>query len=233
MKLTDTGLRMQPFQTHGKPKVLVPCRSQEAAIRFLKDTRSNGHGLGLFLGPPLSGKTSVIWQFTQSVGDGYRVAVVDGADKDAAALLRQILGQFGFEGGFDTASERFAMIRVFAMQQTASGRAPLLIIENAHAMNPVVLEMLCEFAELRVNGKSALRIVLASHKPLSTILEAPTMEPVSMRVTGKFLLQPFTREETGTYVHRKLMHGGCKNPQYLVPHAVCDRMHQSSGAGPG
>ncbi len=233
MKLTDTGLRMQPFQTHGKPKVLVPCRSQEAAIRFLKDTRSNGHGLGLFLGPPLSGKTSVIWQFTQSVGDGYRVAVVDGADKDAAALLRQILGQFGFEGGFDTASERFAMIRVFAMQQTASGRAPLLIIENAHAMNPVVLEMLCEFAELRVNGKSALRIVLASHKPLSTILEAPTMEPVSMRVTGKFLLQPFTREETGTYVHRKLMHGGCKNPQYLVPHAVCDRMHQSSGGWPG
>jgi type II secretory pathway predicted ATPase ExeA len=224
---------MLPFQTHGKPIVLVPCKSQTAAIRFLNEVRSNEQGLGLFHGPPRSGKTSVIWQFTESLANDYPVAVIDGGRNDAATLLGEILGQFGFEHGLDTANERFAMLRVFAMQQAASGDAPLLIIENAHSMNPVVLEMICELAELTVNGKSALRIVLASHQPMAGILEAPAMEPVSSRVTGKFVLQPLTRDETGTYVHRKLVHGGCKNPQYLVPRDVCDHLHRVSGGWPG
>ena len=233
MKLADTGLRMQPFQTHGTPLVLVPCKSQAAAIRFINETRSNDHGLGLLHGPPLSGKTSSIWQYTRSLAPDDSVAVVDGATRNAGTLIQDILGQFGFDHGLNTVNERFAMLRVFALQQAASAEAPLLIVENAHALNPVALEMLCELAELRVNGKSALRIVLASHKPISRLLDAPAMEPMSKRVTGRFLLQPFTRQETGAYVYRKLQHGGCKNPQYLVPRAVCDRMHEASGGWPG
>jgi type II secretory pathway predicted ATPase ExeA len=224
---------MQPFQTHGRPIALVPCKSQQAAIRFFNEIRSNDHGLGLFFGPPLSGKTSTIWQFTSSLTDDCPVAVVDGAGIDAATLIQKILGQFGFDQGLDTVNERFAMVRVFAMQQAASVAAPLLIIENAHALGPVALEMLCELADLAVKGKSALRIVLASRKPLSSILDAPTMEPVSRRLTGRFLLQPLSRQETGAYVYRKLKHGGCKNPQYLVPGTVCDRIHQASGGWPG
>jgi len=233
VKLSDTGLRMQPFQTHGKPAVVVPYTSQQAALQFFHEVRSSRHGLGLFLGPPFSGKTSVIWQFTRLLGPDYPVAVIDGACKDAAALLQDILEQFGFDQGLDTVNERFAMVRVFVTQKTASVEAPLLIVENADAMRPLTLELLCELAELEVRGKSALRIMLASSKPMSRMLAAPAMEPMSKRVTGRFLLQPLTREETGTYVYRKLQHGGCKNPQYLVPRTVCDRMHAASGGWPG
>lgn len=233
MKLSDTGLRMQPFQTRGKPVVVVPNRSQSAAIRFLGETRAKRHGLGLFLGPPLSGKTSVISQFTDSLPDDCSAAVVDGADKDAGTLLQEILNQFGFYHGLDTVNERLAMTRVFAVQQAESAEVPLLIIENAHAMRPETLEMLCELAALRTHGKSALCIVLASQESMTRTLEAPNMEALSTRVTGRFLLQPLNRQETGGYVYRKLQHGGCTNPQYLVPRDVCDRMHLASGGWPG
>lgn len=188
---------MQPFHTHGKPGVLVPCRSQQAAIRFFNEIRSNDHGLGLFLGPPLSGKTVVIRQVTELLASNCSVAVVDGAGKDAATLLQEILGQFGFDHGLDTVNERFAMIRVFAGQQAVSLDSPLLIIENAHAMRPVALEILCELAELGVNGKSALCIVLASHKPMSRMLEAPAMAPIAKRVISRFLL----KSRNGIYVN--------------------------------
>lgn len=233
MKLADTGLRLQPFQAHGKPLILVPCRPQQAAIRFLDETRRNRHGLGLFHGPPLSGKTSAINQFKAVHAGDCAIAIVDGAGKKEGELFGDILRQFGFDHGFDSVNERFGMVRVFAMQRTVAGEAPLLIIENAHRMNPMVLEMLCDLAEEQVDGRSALRMVLASHKPMLPIIEAPAMASMSKRVTGKFLLQPLTRSETANYVYRKLMGGGCKNPHYLVPRPVCDRLHASSGGWPG
>lgn len=233
MKLSDTGLRRQPFLTHGKPLALVPYASQQAAIRFLDETRSNRRGLGLFHGPPLSGKTSIIRQFAERHSNDCAAAVVDGAGKGVADFLDEILRQFGYDLQLATANERFNMIRVFAMQQTANNRAPLLVIENAHAMTPVTLETLCELAEFSVRGKSALRIVLASDRSIQPIVRAPAMQPVSKRVTGRFVLQPLTRKETATYVYKKLISGGCRKPQAVVPPPVCDRLHAVSGGWPG
>ena len=233
VKLADTGLRIQPFQTNGKPVVLVPYGSHQHAIRFLDDVRANDHGLGLFLGPPLSGKTSTIRQFTGQLPDEQALAVVDGADKDGTTLLREILGEFGYGPGFDTDNERLNMIAVFAMQQTRTTQAPLLIIENAHTLGPAALQLLCDLAELRVKAKSALRIVLSSRKSMLSVIDSTSMQPLSKRMTGKFLLRPLTQNETADYVHKKLVSGGCRNPQYLAPREVCDHMHSASGGWPG
>ena len=88
MKLADTGLRKQPFRTQGKPLVLVPYASQKNAIQFLTETRSNKRGLGLFHGPPLSGKTTIVQGFASSLPPGHAVAIVDGARIDPAAFLK-------------------------------------------------------------------------------------------------------------------------------------------------
>lgn len=213
--------------------ILVPYASQAAAVTFLNDTRSDDHGLGLFHGPPLSGKTSIIRQFTASLPQDYAIAVVDAAHMKATALLQDVLTQFGYGRGLNSPIERFNMLKVFAMQQTAHDCAPLLIIENAHALSPLSFDMLCELAELDVNGKSALRIVLASDRPMLPIVHAPAMQSISERVTGEFLLRPLTRSETTDYVYKKLISGGCGDPRGVVPQAVCDRLHSVSGGWPG
>jgi len=233
MKLADTGLRKQPFLTQGKPLVLVPYSSQRNAIHFLDETRVNKRGLGLFHGPPLSGKTTIIQQFASSLPRDHAVAIVDGARTDPAKLLKEILGRYGYDHGFDTASERFNMIRVVALQQAATGQAPVLVIENVHKMSPVLLEMLCELAEMSFDGTSALRIILSSDRPMLPIVEAPAMRSIENRLTGKFLLKPLTRTETAAYAHKKLKSGGCSDPRAVMPPAVCDRLHSVSGGWPG
>ena len=123
MKLADSGLRKQPFGTHGKPLVLVPYASQRNAIQFLDETRVNKRGLGLFHGPALSGKTTIVQRFASSLPSDHAVAIVDGKHEDPASFLKEILGQYGYDHGFNTASERFNMIRVVALQQAAVGDA--------------------------------------------------------------------------------------------------------------
>jgi len=233
MKLADTGLTKQPFQTHGKPLVVVPYASQKSALQFLEETRSDDRGLGLFHGPPLSGKTTIIQRFAKTLPGDHAVAIVDGARSEPATLLKSILSQFGYEHGFSTTTERFNMIRVVALQQAASGQAPLLVVENVHAMSPVLLEMLCELAEMTVDGNAGLRIILVSDRPIRPIVEAPAMQSISSRLSGKFLLKPMTRAETATYAHKKLKSGGCREPKAVMPPPVCDRLHSVSGGWPG
>ena len=233
MKLADTGLRKQPFRTHGKPLVLVPYASQRNAIHFFDTTCVNRHGLGLFHGPPLSGKTTIVQQFTSSLPRDRAVAIVDGAGMDPDKLMKEILGQYGYNHGFNTTSERFNMIRVVALQQASIGQAPVLVIENVHKMSPIGLEMLCELAEMSFDGNSALRIILSSDRPMLPIVKAPAMGSIETRLTGKFLLKPLTRTETADYAHRKLKSGGCSDPRAVMPPAVCDRLHTASGGWPG
>jgi type II secretory pathway predicted ATPase ExeA len=233
MDLATTGLHKQPFRTHGAPLVWVPYASQQAAVRFLEAIRTNARGLGLLHGPPLSGKTSIIRHFTTSLPEDQAVAIVDGAGMRANVLLQDMLKQFGFDLDLRSTNERFNMVKVFAMQQAANDRAPLLVIEKAHQLKPDALSVLCELAVLAVKRNSALRIVLASDQPMSPIVQASAMRPISDRLTGQFLLQPLTRPETTHYVYKKLISGGCGDPGGVLPRAVCDALHAASGGWPG
>jgi type II secretory pathway predicted ATPase ExeA len=233
MDLAAIGLRRQPFQAHETPAVLVPYASQQAALRFLDGTRSNNHGLGLFHGPRLSGKTSIIRHFTGSLPKDQAVAVVEGAGMRASVLLQDVLHQFGYDLELRSTNERLNMVRVFAMQQTTIDHAPLLILEKANQLKPDALEVLCELAALTVKGKSAVRMILVSDQPMLPIVQSEAMQPISQRITGSFLLRPLTRQETTKYVYMKLMSGGCRNPAKVFPQRVCEALHAASRGRPG
>jgi type II secretory pathway predicted ATPase ExeA len=233
MELGAAGLQEQPFPMHGKPVVFVPSASQQAACQFLSDTYTNNHGLGLFQGPPLSGKTAIIQHFTESLPEDAAVAVVDGTGLNTTTLLELVLSQFGYDLKLSSVGELVNMVKVFVVQQTASDHAPLLIIENTHALNPSALRVLCELAELKVKQKSALLLILASDRSISSIVEAPAMASIFKRLTGDFHLEPLTKDETTEYLHAKLRAGGCVDPQGVLPDDVCEALHSASGGWPG
>jgi type II secretory pathway predicted ATPase ExeA len=225
MELAAAGLQEQPFRTHGKSLVYVAYAAQESATRFLKDTVEHAHGLGLFQGPRLSGKSTIIREFVETIDRDTAFAVVDGAGLNTTSFLTSVLGQFGYELQVSSANELINMLRVFAMQQAGSGRPPLLIVENTHAMNPSALRMLCELAEFRLRRKSALKMVLASDRSIEAIVSAPAMESIASRLTGNFFLDPMSADETRDYLHAKLRAGGCISPEGVVPDDVCEQLH--------
>jgi general secretion pathway protein A len=233
MELGKAGLQEQPFRTHGRPLVFVSYASQQNAFDFLNETYNKDRGLGLFQGPSLSGKTAIIRHFAETLSDEDAVAVVDGAGLNTTALLEAVLSQFGYDLQFSSVNELINMVKVFVLQQTASDHAPLLIIENTHALNPSALRVLCELAGLKIRAKSALRLILASDRSISSIVKAPAMASISQRLTGDFHLEPMTNYESTDYLHAKLRAGGCFDPLSVLPEDVCQDLHTASGGWPG
>ena len=233
MDLGAAGLHEQPFLTHGKPLVFVHYAGQHAALDFLNSTYEHNQGLGLFLGPSLSGKTTILRQFVNALDPDVAVAMVDGAGLNTTALLDTVLRQFGYRLDYNCVNELINMLRVFTMQQTASGRPPLLIIEHTHTMNPSALRVLCELASTKVRHTGALRMIFSSDRSMQSIIEAPAMECIASRLTGEYYLQPLMRSETMEYLYAKLEAGGSYDPSRIMPRAVCDELHAASGGWPG
>ena len=233
MELTAAGLREQPFRTQGDPITLVPFDGQLAALDFCSATCEHPDGLGLLQGPPLSGKSTVLREFTRTLDEDASFAIVDGAGLETNALLKDVLGQFGYEFDFTCTNELVNMLKVFARQQAGVGRPPLLVIENTHAMVPAALSTLCDLVSLRVKDKSALRVILASDRSLSAMMKAPAMACIAKRQTGGFELEPMSDFETRNYVHTKLRAGGCSAPARVFPEDVCLELHAASNGWPG
>ena len=212
MDLAAAGLREQAFRTRGKPLSIVLYSSYLDALEVLRQTSESPTGMALLQGPSLSGKSTLIRQFVDTIPEDCAYAVIDGDGMNTKALLEGLLGQFGYTVDFNTINELLAMLRMFAQHQAASHEAPLVIIENAHALNPSALRVLCELANLRVRQTCALKLVLVSDRSLQSIVDSPAMECISRRLTADFHLRPMTCDDAREYLHAKLSAAGSIHP---------------------
>ncbi len=233
MELRQAGLLQQPFRTHGKPLAVLSYASKVAALNMLADTCAHPHGLSLLQGPALSGKSTLIRSFVETLHEDCSFALINGKGLNTTDLLIAVLRQFGYELDLNSANELLGLVRVFALQQAASHKAPLLIIENAQDLNPSALRALSELAELRVRNASALKMVLVSSRSLKTIMAAKAMESLAKRVVHDFHLRPMNREETKLYLHTKLRAAGSECPEFVFPEEVCLDIWNASGGWPG
>ena len=78
MDLAAAGLSEQPFRTHGHPLVTISYASFASAQEALHEMLECRHGLVLLQGPPLSGKSTVVRHFIESLEGRCETAVVDG-----------------------------------------------------------------------------------------------------------------------------------------------------------
>lgn len=233
MELWAAGLAEQPFPSHGKPLATISYASKQAGVNVFRDTCNTDTGLSLIQGPPLSGKSTIIRTFVATLHDDIAVAVVDGTGLNTTNFLISVLRQFGFDVELNSTNELMGLVRVFALQQAASHEPPLLVIKNAHELNPSALRALCELATLRVRTCCALKMVLLSTRSLSAIMAAPAMEPIAKRILHDFHLHPMTREEAENYLYAKLRAAGSTYPESVFSVEVCAELWKASAGWPG
>jgi len=233
MDLSAAGLNEQPFPTHGRPLSVVSYASHRDALAVLHKTCTTPNGIALLQGPTLCGKSTLVRSFVDSLDEETAVAIIDGNGLNTTNLLETVLGQFGYVLDCNSTGELLAMLRVFALQQAANHQPPLIIIENAHALNPSALRALCELAELRVGRTSAVKLVLVSDRSLASIIESPAMQAIASRVIEDFHFHPMSSTEATDYLHSKLRAAGSDYPEFVFSRAVCNALWDASGGWPG
>ncbi|MEO1203135.1 MAG: FHA domain-containing protein [Pseudomonadota bacterium] len=211
----------------------MPYSSFNDGLAVLERTCSSHTGIALIQGPALSGKSTMVGRFLQTLPEQRDIAVVDGAGKDTASLLKALLRAFGFDHDFSSLSELEAMTRVYVLQQASSDQPPVIVVKNAEQLGKSALKTLSELAELRVRQTSGIKLVLVSEHSLTPLLQTPLGESLAQRVVADFHLHPMTSGEALNYLHTKLRAAGSDTPEYIIPISVCNELWQASGGWPG
>ena len=207
--------------------------SQHEAFHFLDAVLADPGGAGLLHGPEVAGKSDLINQIAAKVGERSAVAVIDGAQMKPTRFLTTVLTEFGYKLELSSVEELLSMVSVFAVQQTRSREAPVLIVENFNRMYPSTLYLLCKLATLQAGEQFAIRIVLISDKGYEQIINAPGMSSIAQRLHGAFELKPLTSRESLVYLYARLESLGIEHPDAVFTTDIRKSLHDATEGWPG
>lgn len=233
MPTRQTWFGDQAFGESADALVTVAYKSHEDALNFLKKALDDDKGLAALHGPKSSGKSTVARRLASRLPRDAAMALVDGARVKPREFLAMALTQFGYDSGLHSHEELIKMIRMVAIKQTRSAQPLVLIVDNVDRMFPSSLRLLNMLADIMVDNRFAIRMILAGGPALRTLLGSDGMMKLAKRKVGDFELKPLALHEALLYLHARLQACGVANADTVFPLDVCDRLYQQSGGWPG
>lgn len=204
MDETRFGLRQRPFRAAPDSAAYYPATSHEQALARLRQALDDDEGLALLVGGPGVGKTLLGQVLVERLGPDTTSAFLTNSHfAGRAGLFQAILFDLGlpYEGRGE--QELRLALTDFLLQNFASGKKAVLIVDEAQNLDADLLEELRLLGNLEARGRKALQIVLSAQPALLDRLNDPDLAGLVQRLAVRLPLEPMDMQEAADY----LMHG--------------------------
>ena len=197
-------LQELPFRLSPDPQFLYLSKQHARAKAYMESTIWFTDGFVIITGEIGAGKTTLIETFRRELQSDVIVAQINQTQLSPTAFLQTILVQFGFTPFHMKKPEVLATLNDFLLQQQASGRKVLLIVDEAQNLNHRVLEEVRMLSGVETTTDKALRIILAGQPELNDKLNSRELLQLAQRVRLRFHLTALTSAETNAYIEHRL-----------------------------
>ena len=221
------------FGADADSMTVIKYRSHQDALKFLQSALRGPDGIGLLYGPHGAGKTTIVRELAMQLSADTDVAYVDGKQMKPHGLLSRMLAQYGYATSDESDEALLQEVSAFAIEQTRSWQAPVLIVDNVDRMYPSSLRLINTLAALAQQGRFALRLVLTGDKSMQTLIESDGMTSFIQRDPVMYSLLPLSAKETMIYLHARMQAAGSERADTVFPFDVCDRLREQSEGWPG
>ena len=90
----------------------------------------------------------------------------------------------------------------------AQGRRTILVVDEAQNLAPDVLEQVRLLTNLETSKQKLLQIILIGQPELRELLARNDLRQLAQRITGRYHLEPLSRQETDQYIEHRLKVAG-------------------------
>jgi general secretion pathway protein A len=225
------GLAEKPFNLTPDPKYLFLSRRHAEAFAHLEFGQRERGGFILLTGEVGAGKTTLARYFLGKLPDNTATAVVVYPALTASELLRSILEDLHVPTESTSLKELVDALHAFLLETRAQGRNVILLIDEAQALSPEVLEQVRLISNLETDTEKLIQIVLLGQSELRELLTRRDLRQLAQRVTARYHLDGLSRSETEDYIrHRLAVAGGEGKLRFTL--AALNHVHEASAGIP-
>jgi type II secretory pathway predicted ATPase ExeA len=197
-------LRELPFRLSPDPAFLFLSKHHARAKAYMESTIWFTDGFVVITGEIGAGKTTLIETFLKELEKDVIVAQINQTQVTAVEFLQSVLAQFGFQPFKMKKAELIATLNGFLIEQYASGRRVLLIVDEAQNLTNKVLEEIRMLSGVETTKEKVLRIILAGQPELNDKLNSQSLIQLAQRIRLRFHLTPLSKADTAGYIQHRL-----------------------------
>jgi len=199
------GFSAAPFRITPDTDFLVPHKQYLEAIGHLRFGLMTG-GFTLLTGEVGLGKTLLCRYLMRHLPAKTRTAYVFNPQQSYAELLGAILHDLGGELPDPGASSAQLHEQLFGVLARFAGRGTrvALVIDEAHRLEPSLLEGLRLLSNLETEKRKLLSLLLLGQNELEQTLKLPGMRALRQRISAWYRLRPLSWRESTDYIRHRL-----------------------------
>jgi len=199
------GFSAAPFNITPDTDFLVPQRQYLEALGSLRFGLASGN-FTLLTGNVGLGKTLLCRYLLQNLPAMVRTAYVFNPQQSYAEFLAAILFDLTGESTGKDDSSASLHARLFNVLSTYASHdiRVALVIDEAHLLQPDLLEGLRLLSNLETDKRKLLSLLLVGQNELEKTLKLPEMRALRQRISVWCRLRPFTLNESIDYIRHRL-----------------------------
>jgi general secretion pathway protein A len=225
------GLTEKPFAITPDPRYLyLSERHAEALAHLLYGINESG-GFIQLTGEVGTGKTTVVRTLLSRVPHHADVAVILNPRVTPVEFLLTICEELGLpiaEADRDSVKQMVDALNRRLLNAHAEGRRIIVLVDEAQNLSIEVLEQVRLLTNLETPTQKLLQIILIGQPELRELLDRTDLRQLAQRITGRYHLQPLSREETKGYVRHRLRVAGATE-EIFTPGALGELHRLSMG----
>ena len=203
------GFSRRPFTAPPDADCYVPVSTTQEAVAELLLCVRQGDGIAVLTAPAGLGKSLVCRHLAGLLREDFSPVVLPQSGFDSsAALLQAVLYELGHAWTGMSLQELRLELQT-ALAEAAGDECPVvLLFDEAHRLEPPLLEEIRCLADLQQGGKPLVRIVLCGQLELEESLALPENNAFNQRIRCQATLPPLSRLESAEYLLGRLQQVG-------------------------
>jgi len=205
------GLNEKPFSITPDPRYLFLSERHGEALAHLVYGVTESGGFIQLTGEVGTGKTTLVRSLLLNrMPDNADVAVVLNPQLSVIEFLATICEELHIEVLHNRGSAKALTdaLNRHLLEAHAAGRRTILVVDEAQNLTPAVLEEVRMLTNLETAKQKLLQIILIGQEELRDLLARNDLRQLAQRITGRYHLEPLSREETSSYIEHRLKVAG-------------------------
>jgi len=208
------GLNEKPFSITPDPRYLFMSeRHTEALAHLIYGVRESG-GFIQLTGEVGTGKTTLVRSLLQQIPENADVAVILNPQISRNEFLSAICEELGapLPQSANNIKTLTNALNDYLLDNHSQGKRTILIVDEAQNLRIDVLEQVRLLTNLETTKQKLLQIILIGQPELREALSRNDLRQLAQRITGRYHLEPLSRDETVAYIDHRLKVAGAVGP---------------------